>query len=345
MNKKKSRVKILVVFIIIIALFSVGYFYITDYIEKSLSAVDLNDNATYIIEIPAGSTTIDIAEILYNNELIKNKEVFRYYTKKNGSDSSLKAGTYILKKNMNVDEIIELLTEGGSSNNTIDVTLIEGLTIIEAAELIADQTNLNYDKLLGLFENPNKFKNDYSFLQELGIETLEGYIMPETYNVYIDSDEETIVKIILNEFENFYIESLKSYKESNELSLEEIVILASIIEKEALLDEERNIVAAVFLNRLDIGWRLESCATVQYALGEWKDRLTLEDLEIESPYNTYEVDGLPIGPINSPGKSSILAVLNPADVDYLFFLAKGDGSHYFTNNYDDFLDAKERYIN
>jgi len=120
--------------------------------------------------------------------------------------------------------------------------------------------------------------------------------------------------------------------------------MASIVEGEALLDEERPLVASVFYNRIEESWRLESCATVQYALGERKNVLTFDDLEVVSDYNTYMHFGLPPGPINSPGLASIKAALYPAESDYLFFLAKGDGSHYFTDNYDDFLKAKEKYI-
>jgi UPF0755 protein len=115
------------------------------------------------------------------------------------------------------------------------------------------------------------------------------------------------------------------------------------VEKEALLNDERDEVAAVFLNRLKINMKLQSCATVNYARGDWKESLTLEDIEIDSPYNTYKIEGLPPGPINSPGRVSIQAVLNPAKVDYIYFVAKGDGSHHFSTTYEDHLAAKERY--
>jgi len=167
------------------------------------------------------------------------------------------------------------------------------------------------------------------------INELQGYLMPETYNVYINSNEEDIVKRLLTQFDEFYQSEMVPLLGNSELSFEEVINLASIVEKEAVLDEERDEVAATFINRLDINMKLQSCATVNYAHGEWKERLTNDDLAIDSPFNTYIIEGLPPSPINSPGKISIKSVLEPADVDYLYFVAKGDGSHYFSNNYED----------
>ena len=161
----------------------------------------------------------------------------------------------------------------------------------------------------------------------------------------MNSSEEDIVKVLLKQFDEFYVNEIKPKMENTHLTFEEVINLASIVEKEALLDEERDEVAKVFLNRIDINMKLQSCATVNYANGEWKERLTYDDIAIDSPYNTYIIEGLPPAPINSPGKVSIISVLEPADVDYLFFVAKGDGSHYFSNTYDEHIDAAEEYLN
>ena len=339
--KNKTIIKLFILTIIIVTI----YIALNNYINYSLQPVDPNDNIDYTIEIPTGSSTSNIADILYNNEIIKNKYIFKYYAKKKGQDSSLKAGLYVLRKNMTIDEVLDLLVKGGFTSNTIDITIIEGLTLEETAKSISEQTNLNYEKLITLFKNANNFREDFTFLKEnKNITSLEGYLFPETYNIYITAKEEDVVKKILEEFDNFYNSEIKENSGNGPLSFEEIIILASIIEKEAMLDEERDEVSAVFLNRLKKEWRLESCATVQYALGQWKESLTYDDLEVDSEYNTYKISGLPPGAICSPSKASILAVLNPSDVDYLFFLSKGDGTHYFTNNYDDFLDAKNKYI-
>lgn len=332
--------------IVIVILGIIAYFYINNYMENSLQAVDINDENKILVEIPEGSSTSEIAEILATNDLIKNPIVFKYYTKKTNSDSQLKAGNFMLSRNMNTDELIEALIKGGTSGNTVNITIIEGLTLEETAQSISDQLGLSYDKLINLMDNGDKYKEEYKFLMDNpNIKELQGYLMPETYNVYINSDEEDIVKKLLSQFDAFYQSEMEPLLVNSNLSFEEIINLASIVEKEAVLDEERDEVAATFLNRLDINMKLQSCATVNYAQGEWKERLTNDDLAIDSPFNTYIVEGLPPSPINSPGKISIKAVLEPADVDYLFFVAKGDGSHYFSNNYEDHLAAKNKYLN
>lgn len=338
--------KKLITVLVIIALALAAYLFVNNYINENLEAVDRNDDTKIVVEIPSGSTTNDIAEILFDNNLIKNTLTFKYYAEKTGSDSKLKAGSFVLSKNMDVDELLQALIKGGSSGNTANITIIEGLTLEDAAKSISEQLDLSYDILLEKMNNVQLYKNDFEFLKENpGIESLQGYLMPETYNVYINSTEEDIIKILLSQFDEFYTEEIKPRLENSKLNFQDVINLASIVEKEALLDEERDEVAAVFLNRLDINMKLQSCATVNYAHGEWKERLTLDDIAIDSPYNTYVVDGLPPTPINSPGKVSVIAVLEPAQVDYLYFVAKGDGSHYFSKTYDEHINAAGEYLN
>jgi UPF0755 protein len=339
--------KIFSFILIILLIFGVvAYFYVNNYIDNSLKEVDINNNATVLIEIPVGSSTNDIADILFQNNLIKDTLVFKFYAKKTNNDSKLKAGSFNLSKNMNVEEILDTLINKGVSGNTLNITIVEGLTLQETAKSISEQTTLNYEKLLSLIENIEIYKTEYKFLMDNPeIKTLQGYLMPDTYNVYKNASEEQIIKMLLSQFDGYYVAEFKPLLEKSGLSLDEIINLASIVEKEAVLDEERDEIAAAFLNRLKINMKLQSCATVNYAHGEWKESLTLEDIAIDSPYNTYIIEGLPPTAINSPGRACINAVLNPADVDYLFFVAKGDGSHYFSNNYEDHLEAIEKYNN
>lgn len=340
--KKKLGFFLLVIIVLAIGINS----YINNYIDKSLKPTDSNNDSKIIVEIPEGSTTSDIAEILFSNNLISDSKVFKYYAKKTKADIQLKAGNYILSRNMGVDKLIKVLIKGGTTGNTVDITIIEGLTIKEAAQSISDQLGLNYEILVNLMENADDFRDEYQFLVDNpNIKSLQGYLMPETYNVYIKSDEKTIVRVLLSQFDDFYKEDMMPLLSNSKLNMEDTINLASIVEKEAVLEEERDKVAATFLNRLDINMKLQSCATVNYAQGVWKERLTNADISIDSPFNTYLVEGLPPSPINSPGKKSIIAVLQPADVDYLFFVAKGDGSHYFSNNYEDHLAAKNKYLN
>ena len=336
--------KIITVLVVLIAVAGV-FLYIDNYTKENLQPVDINDDTKIAVEIPSGSTTGDIADILFENNLIRNTRSFKYYAGKIKADSKLKAGTYVLSKNMNADELIDALIMGGSSGNTANITIIEGLTKEEAAKSISEQLGLNYENIVEIMEDGQIFKDDFEFLKDNpNIINLQGFLMPDTYNVYVNASEEEIIKLLLSQFDKFYVEEIKSLLKDSNLNFEETMTLASIVEKEALLDEERDEVAAVFLNRLDINMKLQSCATVNYAHGEWKERLTLDDIAIDSPYNTYVVDGLPPSPINSPGRASIKAVLKPADVDYLFFVAKGDGSHYFSNSYDEHINAANEYL-
>lgn len=331
--------------LVIIALAIAAYIFVNNYINENLEAVDRNDDTKIVVEIPSGSTTNDIAEILLDNNLIKNTLTFKYYAEKTKSDAKLKAGSFVLSKNMNVDELLQALIKGGSSGNTANITVIEGLTLQDAAKSISEQLDLNYEALLEKMNNPQMYADNFEFLKENPeIVSLQGYLMPDTYNVYINSNEDDIIKILLSQFDEFYKDEIKPRMENSKLSFLDVINLASIVEKEALLDEERDEVAAVFLNRIDINMKLQSCATVNYAHGEWKERLTLDDIAIDSPYNTYVVEGLPPTPINSPGRVSIIAVLEPSDVDYLYFVAKGDGSHYFSKDYDEHIDAANEYL-
>lgn len=334
---------IAVLLVIIIA--SGAYMFINNFVQENLKAVDIYDESKLTVEIPSGSTTVDIAEILLENNLIRNTKVFKYHAEKTGADSKLKAGTFVFSKSMDADDILETLINGGSSGNTLNITIIEGLTLEEAASSIAEQTGLDYDKIVALMTDGQYFKEDFAFLKENpDITNLQGFLMPDTYNIYKNASEEDVVRTLLDQFDGFYLDEIKPRMENAKLDFEKTIILASIVEKEALLDEERDEVAAVFLNRLDINMKLQSCATVNYAHGEWKERLTYDDIAIDSPYNTYVIEGLPPTSINSPGKASIKAVLEPADVDYLFFVAKGDGSHYFSKSYDQHIKAADEYL-
>ncbi|WP_326909454.1 endolytic transglycosylase MltG [Sedimentibacter sp. MB31-C6] len=337
--------KKIITFLVILVVIIGSYIIVNNYIDANLQAVDSNDNAKIIVEIPQGSSTSGIAEILYDNNLIRDKRIFKYYANKTGADSKLKAGDYVLSREMNVDKILEELIKGGISGNTANITIIEGLTIEDTAMSISEQLGLNFDELVNIMEHGEMFNDEFQFmLDNQDITNLQGYLMPDTYNVYVNFSEEDIVRFLLSQFDSFYLEEIKPLLENSKLNFEETINLASIVEKEALLDEERDEVAATFLNRLDINMKLQSCATVNYALGEWKEYLTLEDIAVDSPFNTYLLEGLPPTPINSPGKISIKAVLEPAEVDYLYFVAKGDGTHHFSNNYDDHLAAKDKYM-
>lgn len=338
-NKKIFNFKNLFIFfvVLIIIIFITGYFYYNNMIQ----GIKSKENAEIItIEIKKGSSTNIIAKTLKESNLIKNEFIFKILTKIEKKDGQLKAGKYILNNSMTVYDIIDELEKGGLKEETVKITIPEGYELKQIAKKLSEMGLIKEDEFLKLASKVKNFKQQYEFLSYIDENaTLEGFLFPNTYEVYKNSSEEEIIKKMLNEFNRVY---LKYIKGNTKINLNELVTLASIIEREAKIDEERPIIAGVFYNRLKIGKKLESCATVQYILGERKSNLTYEDLKINSPYNTYLVEGLPPGPIASPGLESILAALNPDENDYLYFVLKNDGSggHYFTTNFKDHLRAK-----
>jgi UPF0755 protein len=176
---------------------------------------------------------------------------------------------------------------------------------------------------------------------DIPVDTLEGYLFPDTYRFAIGQKEEEIIKIMVNRCLEVASPLYEGYDGS--LSFHEVITLASIVEKEAIYDRERPVIAGVFLNRLRIGMRLQADPTVRYVVNEPRSRVLYRDLEVESPYNTYRYPGLPPGPIASPGVASIRAVIEPADVDYMYFVARGDGTHYFSRTFAEHVAARRRF--
>lgn len=249
----------------------------------------------------------------------------------------INAGDYYFKSNINLFTLSKILSRGFA--NGIKVTIPEGFTYNDIIKKLSEKQLIDGDKFKKLY-------SDKSFIKELGIKSrnLEGYLFPDTY--YFDrnnTEQQIIMKMYNNLVDKLEKLNLISKIEKSTFTLNEILTIASLVEWEAKVDSERAIIAQVFLKRLKIYKPLESCATIEYALGEHKEKLSREDLEIKSPYNTYKNFGLPPTPINNPGIKSIRVVLNPADTDYLYFVSKKDGTHEFTKSYKEHLKAKRKY--
>lgn len=345
MKKKGSKIGkiILSTFVIIVILIIGGLFYLKNYYDTQMLPVAKTDIKVIDVEIPQGSSTTKIAQILFENGLIRDELVFRVNSKLLGMDGTLKAGMYTLSNGLTPEEILQALQKGGITRATTKFTIPEGFELDEIAERLSSMGLVDVDKFIDLTSTPDNFVSDYPFLEMVPQDlNLEGYLYPDTYEVFVDSNEEEIIKRMIDRFEEVYDELIRDKANELDMTLNEIITLASIVEREGMLDEERPIISAVFHNRLDINQPLQSCATVQYALGERKERLFDKDLEIDSLYNTYLYQGLPPGPIASPGYESIKAAVNPSDVDYLFFVSNGDGSHTFNKTYKGHLEAIER---
>lgn len=295
------------------------------------------------IEIPKGASVNTISDILYENKLIKNKVIFKAVAKLSNKTPNFKAGKYLLNQTYSNNDIVNLLASGKTYQDGIKITIPEGSTSKEIVDLLIKNKLGNKDAYEELINNPKEFYKQFSFLDEKDIISLEGFLYPETYYFDKDSSEKEILGKMLSAFDNEYNDNLKKKQKEMKMTLEEVINLASIVEKEAVLDEDRPIIASVFYNRLKIDMPLQSDATIQYIFEKRKQIVTYKDLEIDSPYNSYKNKGLPPTPISNPGIKSIEAVLNPADTDYLYFVAKMDGGNNYSTNYKDHLKYVEEY--
>jgi UPF0755 protein len=290
------------------------------------------------VEIPTGATASDVGQILERAGVVRSELAFRLVAGIEGVGSSLQAGRYDLRTNMTVGQALDAL-EAGPLVETVTLTIPEGLEIKEVASTVAETLEIEPQ----VFEEAAT-SGEHSlppYLPE-GAETLEGFLFPKTYELAPEADAEQVIATLLSQFEEEA--STLDWNRAEELGLTpyEVVVVASLIEREARAERDRDKISAVIHNRLEEGMALQIDATVQYAMQEPNRILTLEDLEVESPYNTYLHAGLPPTPIASPGLASLEAALNPADVDYLYFLVVDPetGAHEFAETYEEFLNLR-----
>lgn len=293
------------------------------------------------IVIPRGATASSVGRILEEAGVVRSELAFRIAAGSRGLGSSLQAGDYQLRTNMTVDEALAALASGPMEEETVTVTIPEGLEVEEIAETVAE--TMQFDAATFVEAATSGEHSLPPYLPE-GTETLEGFLFPKTYELDPEADAEQVIATLLAQFEKEA--STLDWGGAKELGLSpyEVVVAASLIEREARAEEDRAKVSAVIHNRLEEGMALQIDATVQYALPEKNRLLTLEDYEYESPYNTYLHPGLPPTPIASPGLASLEAALNPADEDYLYFVVvdPDTGAHEFAETYEEFLALKDR---
>ena len=260
---------------------------------------------------------------------ISKNIIFKGYLKYRNEGKGIKAGYYELKGNLNMKELIDVLEEG--KDKVFRLTIPEGYSVAEIAELLEKMGKIDKDKFYKTF-------NEIEFPYPTPNGNFEGYLYPETYYIPDNYDERLILRTLLREF-------LKKFPPENYPNKEEFyqkLIMASILEREAKLDEEKPLMASVFYNRIDKGMKLASDATVNFVYNYKKKRMYYKDLEIDSPYNTYKYKGLPPAPISNPSVVSVEAAYNPAKTDYLFFVAKGDGGHFFSKTYREHLEFQRK---
>ncbi|MBR0508318.1 MAG: endolytic transglycosylase MltG [Clostridia bacterium] len=300
-----------------------------------ISAVDPDDATPYEVVIPQNASAGKIADLLYHacgegeKGLIVSSASFKIYVDFVGKANSLKAGTYRLSKNMTIPEIVDVLTEGNPMRQTTRLVVTEGKTVEEIAAILRDSKEITTDPeaFLALCRDSATFSK-YPFIAELPNAgerryVLEGYLFPDTYDVYVDSAPEEILDKMLTRYYEIYSGEWVDRAQELGLSRDQVMTLASIIEREAGDKDDFTKVSAVFHNRLQKGMKLESCATLNYITGQDRYTFSADEMAIVSPYNTYLNEGLPIGPIGNPGATAIYAALYPDEEflaeDYLYF--------------------------
>lgn len=311
-------------------------FYSCSYLGYSESStVNGTDSTVFFIE--SGSSVKSIIENLEDSGILLSKDR-RYFIRalvKNGSDRNIKSGNYILCVPSNPESIAQVLRKGPVHNF---VTIPEGLTIEEVAHILQSEASCDSEKFVAICKNPEFISKIFkSYGLDFYPISLEGFLFPSSYDFGFGVTPENAAKEMT--LLHFKVTDSIEKRQDTGLGRYESIILASLIEEEAKVDEERSLIASVYINRLRIGMPLQCDATVLYSLGEHRGRLLFKDLEIESPYNTYKNIGLPPTPICNPGKKSIEAAFNPSLTDYLYYVAKDDGTHIFSKTYSEHIRA------
>jgi UPF0755 protein len=338
----------------------VSYKYITGVVNRGNEEIKLNfeESESIDVEIPMGSNTQDIAEVLHEMKIIKQPKIFRLLSKFNGYDGRYKSGIHRIAKGYNYnslkgyDDLMRILVDNPVSNPTISVTIPEGFTYGQIINLFVEKgltTKEDFNKLA------EETEFDYEFLKgipEGRKPRLEGYLFPDTYIFDTRAGTEHLIRKMLDQFSTVFKQAYIDRAEEIGWPIDDIIILASIIEREAMAEGDRALISGVFHNRLKSRDQslhyLQSCATIQYIYlqeqGIVKEQITQEDTQLVHPYNTYQNPGLPPGPISCPGEASIIAALYPdTDDGYYYFVAKGDGTHAFSKTFEEHVNNMNKY--
>ncbi len=286
-----------------------------------------DQNEPVEIEIPKGATLNSVIDTLYSKDIINSKTFMKITAFLYGAETKIKHGTYEIPNGLSYVNLVELLIRGVQKEQIL-LTIPEGIWQKDLAELLHQKLGLSDDKFLQLSVNK-------PFISQLGIKSpsLEGYLLPETYYFHTGVKEVEVIKMLSSEM-NKFLEKYRGRIEELEMSDNEVLTLASIIEGESNIVEEFAKISGVYHNRLKIGMALQADPTIQYLVrNKRKNKIYFKDLEIDSKYNTYKYAGLPPSPINNPGKDAIIAALYPEENNYYYFVADGTGGHIFAKNY------------
>lgn len=333
--RKKIAISILVAILVIGGIF---YFRFEVYYSHGIS------KSSRIFEIKEGEGNLDIAANLEEKGLISNKWYLYYYLRTHGKLNKLLPGEYELSGNLSIPEIVESITQG--KDMAVKLTFPEGLTAKQMAEKL-NEKGFPGDQFLSIATDPAKwdFRSKYDFLGDEKITTLEGFLFPDTYFFEKEATAEGIMIKILDNFNRKLTSQMRQDIADRKSSIVETITLASIVEREVQTASDMKIVAGIFLSRIDNGQRLQSDATLSYILGDSNDSHSGKDLELDSPYNSYRVAGLPPTPISNPGMNAILAAIYPQASSYNYFLTSnvnGTKEVLYAKTYDEHLLNKRK---
>jgi len=303
------------------------------------------ENKTVFIEINTGDSTSVIADKLKENGVIKFPAIFTFLAKQSGFDRYMQIGIFELNIGDSYQNLYKIMQQIQNYRESVRITFPEGLEVNDFIKLLVQNgvgNEENYRTIL------NGFDFGYDYIPKAGTENrMEGFLFPDTYDFFINETEEVIIKKLVDTFDS-KINSI-GFKENAEkigMTFGDALILASIIEMEGQVNTELSVISSVFHNRIKIKMKLQSCATVNYILPAEERRwiLTYAQMNIDNPYNTYVYDGLTPTPISCPGLNSLRAAVEPDDTDYLYFCAKGDGSHAFAKTYEEHDANAKKYL-
>ena len=305
------------------------------YFQQFITAPASKKPVSKLITISSGQSLKTIASNLQETGIVKNSFLFVLLARIKQAARSIKAGEYELNTGMNPKDVLHILVSG--RERLIRVTIPEGLTMNDIARILEEKSISPSDTFLSLAHDPDH-------LSSLGITgtSVEGYLFPDTYRFRRDMESVKVQEIMVDRWKEIFNPYVQRCKEL-EMSIAEVMTLASIVEKETGGSDERPLVASVFLNRLKKGMKLAADPTVIYGIEDFNGNLTRTHLRTDTPYNTYTRTGLPPGPISNPGKQSIHAVLYPAESDFLFFVSRNDGTHIFSKTYTEHRRNVARY--
>lgn len=328
------------IFIIILLLILIAFFYYL----YSIYTPNSQSNEVKEFIVSRGESSETIALNLKKTGLIKNQIMFMLYSNLKGVDNKIQIGSYKIPSDTNMKDLLRVFTLAKSKLEK-EFIIIEGMSNKEIADYFEKNKIMTTDEFQKVVSKKADWWDNYEFLKSKPSNLdLEGYLFPDTYRIFYDAKPEDIIKKILNNFDRKLNNDLRKEIEKQGKTFHEIISLASILEKEVSTDEDRRLASGIFHKRLNIGMPLQSDATVNYVTGKKTLRPTEDDIQTESLYNTYKYKGLPSGPINNPGLSSIKAALYPQENIYFYFLTTPEGEVIYSKTYEEHLIAKRKYL-